>query len=133
MDKKTLYIELRREGPNGVLGHTIAHVATTLLGATVLDKLVGEDGTEVAYALTDSVRIALRMHSDTEATHIIIAYSRRDEEEAAKALAGRFPERMTTAAFIGREGEMSLMPQLMEIFTQKSEGTEVPDAGPTRG
>ena len=88
-------------------------------GAEPVEQLVNGDA-EADIAITNSLIDALRMIKETEKTSIVIAYFKNSDGEEARALAERFPGRVSAAPYVGREGETDIAPFLLKMINEKT-------------
>ena len=67
MEQKTLYVEFDERMK--VVEDALGIIATTF-GLNVVSQAMSATGEEADFALTDSIRVAMRLHAETEATRI---------------------------------------------------------------
>src|SRR3989344_5407697 len=100
MKKPTLFVNIDGQGMS-LGGNPIAKaigVIGTAFGAEEIGELVRCDvGADIA--VTNSLDTALRMVKETERTTIMLASFYRREQEAAEALAGRYPDRIIAVPY----------------------------------
>lgn len=112
MEQKMLCMEFM--GDMEMLGDLLRTI-TKALGLNVVSQVVSATGKEADFALTDSIRVAMRLRAETEATRILIAFT-PETEAGVEALAGRFPDRMEAVQLIDFEPDRPfLVSRLIEI------------------
>ena len=121
MKKPTLFVNINGQQMS-LGGNPIAKaigVIGTAFGAEETSELVRGD-VETDIAVTNSLNTALRMVKETERTTIILASFYRREQEAAEALAGRYPDRIIAVPYVSIESdEMELGPRLLKLILEK--------------
>jgi hypothetical protein len=116
--KPKFYIEMvssYRDG--GPIARAIRVITSRSVEHT--DELVQND-IEADIAMTNTIEIALRLVKETERTHIVLTYYRRDEKAQADALASRFPERISVVTIIGEIDEPGFVPFLAQLIGEKT-------------
>jgi hypothetical protein len=60
------------------------------------------------------------MLKETESTTIVVAHFGREEQEAAEALAGNYPERVKAVPYVApKKGDVELVPFLLSLIGEK--------------
>lgn len=121
MKKPTLFVNINGQQMS-LGGNPIAKAIGTIgtaFGAEEIGELVRGD-VEADIAVTNSLNTALRMVKETERTTIMLASFYRREQEAAEALAGRYPGRIIAVPYVSIESdEMELGPRLLKLIADK--------------
>ncbi|MFH0873813.1 MAG: hypothetical protein V1846_03155 [Candidatus Komeilibacteria bacterium] len=88
-------------------------------GAQPVDQLVCEE-TEAAIAITDSVATAFNLVEETEKTDILLVYFEKCYQQEVRAVAERFPQRVTAVVYIATaDNEVEVVPFLHQLITNK--------------
>ena len=121
MKKPTLFVNIDGQGMS-LGGNPIAKaigVIGTAFGAEEIGELVSGD-VEADIAVTNSLNTALHMVKETERTTIMLAFFYRREQEAAEALAGRYPDRVIAVPYVSIESDgAELGPRLQKLIFEK--------------
>jgi hypothetical protein len=116
MTKPTLFVDIRSQTANNPIEMALRAVA---FGADPVEQLVIGD-TEADIAITNSVDVALRMIKETESTNIVLAHFRQNERAVAEAFAGRNQKRVTAVPLIAFNGELGIVPFLLNLISKKT-------------
>lgn len=112
----SIYIELSND--YRAVAAALKQVATAF-GAVPVSKLADSE-TEADIAVTNTIETALRMAKESEQTYIILAYFYRRDQDEAKALAARFPDRITATPMIAfTADDTEIVPFLITIIARK--------------
>lgn len=111
-----IYVELSSDYQ--AVAAALKQVATAFGAEAVAQLADGE--TEADIAVTNTIEMALRIVKESERTHIILAYFYRRDQDEAKALAARFPDRITAAPMIAfTADDTEIVPFLATVIAGK--------------
>ncbi|MBM3191209.1 MAG: hypothetical protein FJZ63_00970 [Chlamydiae bacterium] len=123
MQKVNLFLSIDSREKNNPIQMAL-HQVMTHLGCDAMEQVVQGD-MEADIVVTNDTATALRLVKETEKTAIVIMYLYPKEREEAKAVAERFPGRMSTVGICDPNDDMSLVPFLLRLAAQKAKEKEV--------